>query len=400
MLDWQDTVDDAAKFLDALRCDLAEQQIQVFTEAGQAVLLPVGCDTGRPRLHGRSESRPRLRRRDPSTAAWLPLSSLLDDGDVVEIITRGNSGPLGGATGPAREWLEFVKSPQARLRDQPLVRRRREPVATVEQRVRLGRATIGLALREQGRRLANERPLRDLADQISATPTSMRCWSRWPTTGCRRPRWPTVWSRSSTVRSDAQVGAGAGVARYPPGAGPIGCCPMTVRARLRAVAYRAAYRLPGSVRRRLVRIAMPTYIIGAVVLVRDSDAPEPGRILLLRQPPGHGWSIPGGLLDRGESPIDARRPRAARGGRHQASTAERPGRARRRTPSSTSTDAGSTASSRRACRPDTPLTVDGAEVLEAAWYRLDALPPLTVPTARLLGRYGIGPYVDYPEALI
>jgi hypothetical protein len=39
----------------------------------------------------------------------------------------------------------------------------------------------------------------------------------------------------------------------------------------------------------------------------------------------------------------------------------------------------------------TPLSVDGAEVLEAAWHPLDALPRLTTPTARLLGRYGIGP---------
>jgi hypothetical protein len=38
-----------------------------------------------------------------------------------------------------------------------------------------------------------------------------------------------------------------------------------------------------------------------------------------------------------------------------------------------------------------PLTADGAEVLEAVWYRLDELPPLTRPTAYLLGQYGIGP---------
>jgi len=42
--------------------------------------------------------------------------------------------------------------------------------------------------------------------------------------------------------------------------------------------------------------------------------------------------------------------------------------------------------------------VDGAEVLEAAWYRLDALPPLTTPTARLLAYYGIGPYAGQAEA--
>ena len=43
---------------------------------------------------------------------------------------------------------------------------------------------------------------------------------------------------------------------------------------------------------------------------------------------------------------------------------------------------------------DVVLHADGAEVLEAAWYRLDDLPPLTTPTARLLAYYDIGPLVE------
>jgi ADP-ribose pyrophosphatase YjhB (NUDIX family) len=39
----------------------------------------------------------------------------------------------------------------------------------------------------------------------------------------------------------------------------------------------------------------------------------------------------------------------------------------------------------------TKLAVDGAEVYEAAWHRLDELPRLTGATARLLAHYGIGP---------
>jgi hypothetical protein len=40
----------------------------------------------------------------------------------------------------------------------------------------------------------------------------------------------------------------------------------------------------------------------------------------------------------------------------------------------------------------TPLRVDGGEVLEAAWFPIDDLPRLTVNTATLLGRYGMGPH--------
>ena len=49
--------------------------------------------------------------------------------------------------------------------------------------------------------------------------------------------------------------------------------------------------------------------------------------------------------------------------------------------------------------PSDAFEIDGAEVIEAAWHRLDALPPLTVSTSQLLAHYGIGPYKDYPEVL-
>ncbi len=46
----------------------------------------------------------------------------------------------------------------------------------------------------------------------------------------------------------------------------------------------------------------------------------------------------------------------------------------------------------------TPLTVDGGEVLEARWFPLDDLPPLTPNTESLLGVYGIGPAADRASA--
>ena len=72
----------------------------------------------------------------------------------------------------------------------------------------------------------------------------------------------------------------------------------------RKLGYRTFYLLPGAVRRRLVRLVLARYMVGAVALVRDSEAPAPGRLLLLRQPPGLGWNLPAGLLKRHERPID------------------------------------------------------------------------------------------------
>jgi len=49
-----------------------------------------------------------------------------------------------------------------------------------------------------------------------------------------------------------------------------------------------------------VRAATPGFTVGAVVAVQHDD-----EVLFLRQPHREGWSLPGGLLDRGESAADA-----------------------------------------------------------------------------------------------
>ena len=78
---------------------------------------------------------------------------------------------------------------------------------------------------------------------------------------------------------------------------------MTLPRPLRAAVYGVFYRLPLPVRRRLVRLIVPKYVVGAVTLLYDSEAPDPGRLLLLRQPPGRGWGLPAGLLQRAEPPV-------------------------------------------------------------------------------------------------
>lgn len=59
-------------------------------------------------------------------------------------------------------------------------------------------------------------------------------------------------------------------------------------------------RLPGPVRRVLVRAGTPGFTVGAVC-VFDHD----GDVLVLRQPHRPGWSLPGGLLEKGETPAQA-----------------------------------------------------------------------------------------------
>jgi ADP-ribose pyrophosphatase YjhB (NUDIX family) len=154
--------------------------------------------------------------------------------------------------------------------------------------------------------------------------------------------------------------------------------------------YRAFYRLPGRWRRRIVRLFKQRFTVGAVVLVRTTD----DKLLLLRQPPGNGWSLPAGLMDRGERPEQT----AVRELFEESGIRLRPDEVEPAVPNAIVhgegwVDCVFTAT----VAADTPVAVDGAEVFEAAFHPVDALPPITVPTARLLGRYGLGPYSAYPE---
>jgi 8-oxo-dGTP pyrophosphatase MutT (NUDIX family) len=164
---------------------------------------------------------------------------------------------------------------------------------------------------------------------------------------------------------------------------------VTISRQVRAYAYQLFYRMPGSMRRRLVRLVLRKYLVGAVTLISDAEAPEPGRLLLLRQPPGRCWGLPAGLLKRREPPAVA----AARELHEEAGIVLAPADLVPAVPNAIVHTRGwvDTVFTARVPASTTGLTVDGAEVLEARWFPVDDLPPLTGDTAYLLGVYGIGP---------
>ncbi len=163
---------------------------------------------------------------------------------------------------------------------------------------------------------------------------------------------------------------------------------------LRRLAYRTFYLLPKSVRRRLVRLATPTYTVGAVMLLYNLDHT---RLLMLRQPPGHGWGLPAGLLERGERPARAAvRELAEETGIDLDVSDIEPA-----VPNCVVHTYGRWVDLVFTGRVDpdkVTVTVDGAEVLDAQWWPVDALPPVTVAASRLMAHYRLGPYADYPES--
>jgi len=159
-LELEQAAPDAVQFVQTLRCDLAEQQIQVFSR-GRQMLLPAGATPVDVAYEISS------RTGDRCVAATVngvltPLNAQLVDGDVVEVlVSRDRHHP-----GPRPEWLDFVKSPNAQLR---LSRRFSEPAApagTVSDRLQIGRAAIGLALRRRDRALSDEQRLADLSQSL------------------------------------------------------------------------------------------------------------------------------------------------------------------------------------------------------------------------------------------
>jgi guanosine-3',5'-bis(diphosphate) 3'-pyrophosphohydrolase len=159
VLDWQVAADDAKRFMSALRSDLTEGQIHVFTLDGDTIQLPAGgtpvdlaYTLGTEIGHGCVGAR--------RGGRLIPLSSPLSDGDVVEIIYQT---PV--TSGPSREWLSFVTTPEAQLEIGRWFGEGSQ-TATISDKVRLGRAAIGLALRAQGRGLSGDAPLLALAGQL------------------------------------------------------------------------------------------------------------------------------------------------------------------------------------------------------------------------------------------
>ncbi|AEV82554.1 NUDIX hydrolase [Actinoplanes sp. SE50] len=165
---------------------------------------------------------------------------------------------------------------------------------------------------------------------------------------------------------------------------------MNLPRQLRGLAYQVFYGLPLPMRRHIARAVSPKFLVGAVAVIRDAEAAEPGRILLLRQPPGRGWGLPAGLLKRGELPAVG----AARELHEEAGVRIEPGDLRPGDPNAIVHPNGGVVDTvwfGWVPASSTPLAVDGGEVLEARWWPVDDLPKLTWPTARLLGVYGIGP---------
>ncbi len=107
MLDWQEETSDPKEFMDALRVDLFQDEVYVFTPKGEVKNLAAGATP----LDFAYEVHTDVGHRCVGAkvnAKMVPLHYELKSGDIVEVMTSNRE------RGPSRDWLAVVRTTRAR----------------------------------------------------------------------------------------------------------------------------------------------------------------------------------------------------------------------------------------------------------------------------------------------
>ena len=137
MIELQKEVQDPSEFLAAVKVDLFEEEIFVFTPRGDVIQLPVGAtpldfafsvhtDVGTSAVGAKVNGR------------ITPLRGKLHSGDIVEIVTSPNQKP-------SKDWLNFVVSSKARAKIRSFFRYEERSKSK-----KIGREILGEALQRKG----------------------------------------------------------------------------------------------------------------------------------------------------------------------------------------------------------------------------------------------------------
>ncbi len=156
LMEWQKEVLDAEQFVDAVKVDIFEDEVFVFTPKGDVLNLPAGStpidfayrihtEVGHRCIGAKVNGR------------MVTLDTQLNNGEIVEVLTTRSP------HGPSRDWLNFVKSASARDRIRKWFKSQRR-----EENVAKGRDMLDKELRRMHRLGLSQVPegkLEELAHQ-------------------------------------------------------------------------------------------------------------------------------------------------------------------------------------------------------------------------------------------
>ena len=137
VMDAEKNVGDAKEFMDAIKINVFDDEVFVFTPKGDVYDLPVGSTPVdlAYKIHsaiGNKCTGAKINRK------IVPLSTRLQTGDIVEILTANGKGP-------SLDWLKFVKTSSARSRIRQYFKREQR-----EENVRRGKEILEREARRRG----------------------------------------------------------------------------------------------------------------------------------------------------------------------------------------------------------------------------------------------------------
>jgi GTP pyrophosphokinase len=159
IVEWEPETSDPAEFLDALKLDLEQDEVYVFTPKGDVITLPVGAtpidfayaihtEVGHRCIGAKVNGR------------LVSLEAPLHSGDSVSIFTAKVP-----SAGPSRDWLQIVVTPRARNKIRQWFSRERR-----EDAIDTGREELTKALRREGlpvQKIAHDGLLNGLAEALN-----------------------------------------------------------------------------------------------------------------------------------------------------------------------------------------------------------------------------------------